>query len=257
MSRIHDFDAGWKTILEAFEKEIVEILFPALYEKIDWSIKPQALDNELREIQKEIYDKDRAQKIISDKIIKVHLRDNTSKLVFIHVEVQSSKNDEDFGERMFRYFYRIWDKFRYKYSDKSEIIGAAIYTYKGRTGKENEFIYTVPDVPDEIIRYNFKAIDVEELDLSNICNNPLKLVFKMAKELLKVGASPQKVYESKVELANELDRFNNVTPEQAKALGDFLEYLFLIDNEVILYPIRWTIQEKGIASFLIPLGKII
>ena len=47
------------------------------------------------------------------------------------------------------------------------------------------------------------------------------------------NASPQKVYESKVELANELDRFNNVTPEQAKALGDFLEYLFLIDNEVL------------------------
>ncbi|UZQ52756.1 hypothetical protein [Clostridium kluyveri] len=34
---------------------------------------------------------------------------------------------EVFGERMFRYFYRIWDRFRYKYNDKSEIIAAAVY----------------------------------------------------------------------------------------------------------------------------------
>jgi len=37
---------------------------------------------------------------------------------------------------MFRYFYRIWDKFRYKYEDKSEIVAAAIYTYKGERGKD-------------------------------------------------------------------------------------------------------------------------
>jgi len=32
----------------------------------------------------------------------------------------------EIGERMFRYFYRIWDKFRYKYKDKSEIVGASM-----------------------------------------------------------------------------------------------------------------------------------
>lgn len=38
---------------------------------------------------------------------------------------------------MFRYFYRIWDKFRYKSNDRSEIVAAAIYTYKGQRGKDN------------------------------------------------------------------------------------------------------------------------
>jgi len=41
---------------------------------------------------------------------------------------------------MFRHFYRIWDKFRYKYKDRSEIVAAAIYTYKGDRGKYKRYI---------------------------------------------------------------------------------------------------------------------
>jgi hypothetical protein len=46
---------------------------------------------------------------------------------------------------MFRYFYRIWDKFRYKYEDKSEIVAAAIYTYKGECGKDERYVYRLPE----------------------------------------------------------------------------------------------------------------
>ncbi len=91
------------------------------------------------------------------------------------------KNEGVFGERMFRYFYRIWDKFRYKYKDKSEIVAAAIYTYKGERGKDKKYVYKLPELEKELLTYNFKTIDVEKLSLEN---NPLKLVFKMAKRLL-------------------------------------------------------------------------
>lgn len=142
MAKKHDYDAAWKTILEAFEEEIVELLFPEIYSKIDWSIKSEALDNELLEIQKEIFSKEEAEKIISDKIIKVTMKDNESRILFIHVEVQSYSSSENiFAERMFRYFYRIWDKFRYKYKDNSDIVGSAIYTYKGSTSKDKRYTY--------------------------------------------------------------------------------------------------------------------
>ncbi|WP_205447991.1 Rpn family recombination-promoting nuclease/putative transposase, partial [Clostridium botulinum] len=122
MPKKHDYDAAWKTILEAFEVEAVEVLFPEIFDEIAWELGTESLDLELQEIQREIFDKDSAEKIISDKIIKVKLKDNNSKILFIHVEVQSYSSDEDaFGERMFRYFYRIWDKFRYKNKDKSEV----------------------------------------------------------------------------------------------------------------------------------------
>ncbi|WP_309249450.1 hypothetical protein [Clostridium estertheticum] len=119
-----------------FEVEIVELLFPEIFNKIAWELGTESLDKDLQEIQKDIFDKDSAENIISDKIIKVRLKDKGSKILFIHVEVQSySSGHEIFGERMFRYFYRIWDKFRYKNKDRSEIVAAAIYTYKGIVGK--------------------------------------------------------------------------------------------------------------------------
>ncbi|MCI6693995.1 MAG: Rpn family recombination-promoting nuclease/putative transposase [Clostridium sp.] len=234
MLKKHDYDAAWKTILEAFEKEIVELLFPEIYTKINWDIKSEVLDNELLEIQKEIFSKEEAEKIISDKIIKVKMKDNESKILFIHVEVQSySSNENVFSERMFRYFYRIWDKFRYKYNDISDIVGSAIYTYKGAAGKDKRFVYNLPDLHDEIIIYNFRTIDVETLELDSINNeNPLKLVFKIAKKLLSTVANDNEIFLAKVELFNELVNYNKVkTIDQRKALVYFLEYLFLIQDD--------------------------
>jgi len=54
LTKKHDFDAAWKTILEAFEVEIVELLFPELFYEIAWELGTESLDKELSEIQKEI-----------------------------------------------------------------------------------------------------------------------------------------------------------------------------------------------------------
>ncbi len=191
---------------------------------------------ELQEIQKDIFDKDSSQKIISDKIIKVRLKNKESKILFIHVEVQSYSSEQNtFGERMFRYFYRIWDKFRYKYKDYSEITAAAIYTYKGQRGKDKNFVYSIPKLDENLLVYNFRTIDVECMDLDSISNeNPLKLVFKMAKVLLDTSSNDIAILDAKIALANELSSYDKVqNNEQVKALVDFLEYLFLIQNPEI------------------------
>ncbi len=248
MSKKHDYDAAWKTILEAFEVEVVEVLFPEIFDDIDWNLGTESLDLELSEIQREIFDKDSAEKIISDKIIKVRLKNNSSKILFIHVEVQSYSSDEDvFGERMFRYFYRIWDRFRYKNKDKSEVISAAIYTYKGRRGKDKQYVYRIPKIEDEILTYNFRTIDVEEFDLNKIGDdNPLKLVFKMAKVLLETNPDDRDIYNAKIELAEELIKYGKVkNEEQVKALADFLEYLFLIQDKELESKYEEYKRERG------------
>ena len=220
--------------LEAFEVEVVELLFPELYDEIAWEMGTESLDMELKEIQKDIFDKDSAEKIISDKIIKVRLKDNGSKILFIHVEVQSYSSEENtFGERMFRYFYRIWDKFRYKYDDNSEIVAAAIYTYRGQRGKDTRYVYSMPELENDILIYTFKTIDVENFELEKISDdNPLKLVFKMAKTLLATSPDDEDILKAKIKLAEELYEYDKVkNEEQIKALVWFLEYLFLIQNE--------------------------
>ena len=248
MSKKHDYDAAWKTILEAFEVEVVEVLFPEIFDDIDWSLGTESLDLELSEIQKEIFDKDSSEKIISDKIIKVRLKDNNSKILFIHVEVQSYSSDEDvFGERMFRYFYRIWDRFRYKNKDKSEVIAAAIYTYKGNRGKDTRYVYKVPKLDDEVLTYNFRTIDIEKLDFEKISyNNPLRLVFKMAKTLLNTSSKDIDIYNAKIQLAEELIEYDKIkNQEQVKALADFLEYLFLIKDENLDNKFKEYKKERG------------
>jgi len=124
------------------------------------------------------------------------------------------------------------EKFRYKYEDKSEIVAAAIYTYKGERGKDNSYVYKLPEVEDEILIYNFRTIDVEKINLEKInAENPLRLVFKMAKNLLETGSKDEDVYEAKIKLAEELLNYDKVkNSDQIKALVDFLEYLFLIQN---------------------------
>ncbi len=50
-------------LLEAFEIEIVELLFPEIFDNIAWELGTESLDQELQEIQKDIFDKDSAEKI--------------------------------------------------------------------------------------------------------------------------------------------------------------------------------------------------
>ncbi|MGL6185842.1 MAG: Rpn family recombination-promoting nuclease/putative transposase [Clostridium chrysemydis] len=231
-----DFDAAWKTILEAFEIEMVELLFPEVYPEIDWNLGTESLDNDLREIAREIFDKDSSKTIISDKIIKVRTKNNKNKIIFIHIEVQSySSGDEVFSERMFKYFYRLFDKFKYKNKEEGEIIAAAIYTYKGDSGKDKNYIYKPLKFKENILQYNFKVIDVEKMDLNILSEeNPLKLVFKMAKKLLKTSSKDIDIFNSKIELAEELRLYDKVkNEEQVKALVDFLEYLFLIKDKFL------------------------
>lgn len=243
-----DYDSAWKTILEAFQQEIVELLFPEIYPKINWEIPSETLDNELLEIQKDIFSKEDTRKVISDKIIKVKLKDNESKILFIHVEVQSySSNENVFAERMFRYFYRIWDKFRYKYKDTSDIVGAAIYTYRGSSGKDKRYIYNYQDLKEDILIYNFRTIDVETLNLDNIRDeNPLKLVFKIAKRLLNTKPNDKDIFLAKIELFNELINYNKVkTLDQRKALTYFLEYLFLIQDDSLSEKFKEIRESSG------------
>ena len=65
VAKKHDFDAAWKAILEAFEVEIVELLFPEIFKKIDWELGTESLGKELLEIQKDIFDKENNREVLA------------------------------------------------------------------------------------------------------------------------------------------------------------------------------------------------
>lgn len=77
-----------------------------MYEEIEFQKEPEFLQQEL--FQEIILEKKGRQ--VADQIVKVFLKNGEEKWILIYIEVQGS-HDPDFPKRMFRYYYRIFDKF--------------------------------------------------------------------------------------------------------------------------------------------------
>ncbi len=100
-------DTPWKQILEAYFPQFMAFFFPEAYSQIDWSQGFEFLDGELQQITREA----ETGKKITDKLVKVYLRNGQEQWIVAHIEVQNQK-ETDFGERVFIYFARLRDKFQ-------------------------------------------------------------------------------------------------------------------------------------------------
>ena len=105
-------------------------------------------------------------KKFTDKLVKVHLKDGTEKWLLIHIEVQG-EHEADFGQRMFKYFYRIYDK------HDIDITALAVLTYK--TDQRYDFNYDVYGTT-HTYRYNIACIaNYSEAELQSN-ENPFALI---------------------------------------------------------------------------------
>ncbi len=102
-------DILWKGILEDLFEEFLLYFYPESNEIFDFSKGFEFLDKELEQLMFPSSTKYR----IADKLVKVHTIEGEEKWVLIHLEVQGYE-DKQFAERMFTYYYRIWDKYQQK-----------------------------------------------------------------------------------------------------------------------------------------------
>jgi hypothetical protein len=82
----------------------MELCWPNRAKEINWNKKPKFLDKELIKITK---DAATGNKFV-DKLVEVELIDGNHCAILLHIEVQSTKQD-DFSKRMFVYRYRLRD----------------------------------------------------------------------------------------------------------------------------------------------------
>ena len=101
-----EFDSPWKEAIDLYFELFMAFFFPAAHREIDWSRGYEFLDKELQQI---VRDADRGTAVV-DKLIKVWRRDGSEEWLLIHLEVQS-QYESDFGERMFVYHLRIYDRY--------------------------------------------------------------------------------------------------------------------------------------------------
>ena len=99
-----EYDSPWKEIIEIFFENLMALLFPQIHARIDWSYPYESLEQELREVVRGA----RAGPRAVDKLIKVRTLGGEPLYVFVHIEVQVSR-DSEFALRMYIYQYRIFD----------------------------------------------------------------------------------------------------------------------------------------------------
>lgn len=101
-----EFDSPWKDALDLYLQSFLALFFPDIHAAIDWSKGYESLDKELSEIIREA----ELGPTVADKLFRVYLHDGDDTWLLIHIEVQSQP-DAEFGERMFKYAYRIIDRY--------------------------------------------------------------------------------------------------------------------------------------------------
>jgi hypothetical protein len=99
-----DLDSPWKEALLRYLPSFLQLLFARVHEAVDWSRGYESLDKELHRIMPESEVGTR----LADMLFKVWLKDGRETWLLIHIEVQAQP-DEDFPQRMFVYYYRIYD----------------------------------------------------------------------------------------------------------------------------------------------------
>jgi len=102
-----DLDSAWKEILRKYFKDFVELCWPAIFDKIEWSKGYDFLEQEFHAILQ----KEEIGKRITDKLVRVWRKDGVEAWVLLQIEIQGSRKS-NFSERVYIYRYRIFDLYK-------------------------------------------------------------------------------------------------------------------------------------------------
>lgn len=99
-------DILWKDILEVVIDDLLRFIFPDADQIFDMERGFEFLDKEFTELYPEPDEKSDTRFV--DELVKVYRKDGKEEWLLLHVEIQGHL-DQDFAQRMFRYYYRIYD----------------------------------------------------------------------------------------------------------------------------------------------------
>ena len=186
-------DILWKAIIEDFFSEFLCFFYPEAPDIFDFSKDFEFLDKELEQMIFPSSSKNR----IADKLVKVYTKDGKEKWVLIHLEIQGYE-DQQFAERMFTYYYRIWDKYRQK------IAALAIFTDNAENYRPDKFEMTFLDTS---LNFSYKTIKLSDYKPEDFqkSENPFAIVMETAwYGLTKNKLSDENLFSLKLDLARRL-----------------------------------------------------
>ena len=172
------FDEAWKKVIERFFPQLLRFFVPNLYEDVDFSKGVSFLDKEMEQLSIRSV---KGAKYV-DKLVKVHLkaclelmrRDGKEQWILVHIEVQGYP-DEEFSERMFRYFYKIFDR------HGKRVVSMAILTGAEGTSQEGRFELKAYGSGVDFRYLTFRLMDYDREKLLND-PNPIAIVVLASQE---------------------------------------------------------------------------
>ncbi len=180
------FDEVWKDVIEGIFQDFVCFYMPDLAEDIDFTKPSVFLDKEFSTI--EINSEDRVRYL--DKLVKIYMKNGDEIWALLHIDVQHA-NKDDFSLRMFKYFYRVLDKYNKK------IVSQIIFT--GNYNYQKEFNYSFYNTELNYKYRSLRLIDYDETELLN-SDNPFALVTLAVKYAIDSNSDEELRYNFKSKL---------------------------------------------------------
>ncbi|MDB5156161.1 MAG: hypothetical protein JWR50_868 [Mucilaginibacter sp.] len=221
-------DVLWKGILEDVFDDFLRFLNPDAESLLDLNKKFEFLDKELQQVFPP--ENDEFSPKVVDKLVKVFTKGGEEKWILVHVEIQGQYH-EDFASRMFRYYYRLIDKYN------KPITAYAIFTEANTKARPDSFEL---DFMGTSLKYTFNTYKIagqsdEELLASD---NPFALVVLTAKTAFSGSGIKNSLERDelllnlKVKLAKQL-LIRQIPKEKIRVLMNFLRYYTRFENSEI------------------------
>jgi predicted transposase YdaD len=210
----------------AFEDTFLFLLrffFPDADKIFDFSRGFTFMDKELRELFPELEATGGTRQ--ADMLVKVFLLDGSEKWLLVHIEIQE-QHQADFPQRMFRYFYRIYDRFR---------VGVtAIAVFTGKTKSQTNQFYEELLGTKALYEYNaYHILDHTEKELLAM-DNPFALVILAAQKALLADKIPEKeLSEARLTIARALIKSGKLNRTQIQGFLFFLTNFLYVGNPEI------------------------
>jgi hypothetical protein len=222
-------------VVEDLFEEFLLFFFPDIHKDIDFSKGYQFLDKELQKIIKS----SKTGRLYADKLVKVYVRDGTTKWLLIHIEIQGY-DEKDFPKRMFEYNYRIFDKFQ------KEVISLALLTDDNPNFRPNEYGYSRWGFV-VLCRYPVvKLLDYRErLAELEASANPFAIITRAYLKTLEIAGNVKERYSWKKRFLLEVYR-RGMKRETLLAVLKFIDWIIELPDrlETKLVEEVKTIEEK-------------
>ncbi len=225
---MHRQDILWKGLLEDVFADFLELLYPDVWSVLDKQRGFTFLEQELEQVFPP--GDDQFSPKVVDKLVRAYTLEGREEWILIHIEVQHQYR-RNFSERMFVYFFRLFDKYRKK------ITAFAVFTEV--SPKERPDSYETSFMGTSLqYRFNTYKIAAQDEEVLAASDNLFALLVLVAKRSLWVSriADPKErdrhLYEIKIELAKLL-LFRNIAKEKIGVLLNFLRYYVLFENPEI------------------------